>query len=320
VYTAGGRRYTREASTRRGLAGKRLGAARGRRAARLTPDQIFADAADRDDAVRLLHKHGYITAPVPAALAREARPAVTGAGSVSSGERTSLAVRPVLEQARNITGVRLAFLDEFERITRRRLRADAVDFGGLVATAREHAEGLLRGIELFPDATFRGVEILAGDRAVGRYAEAQFGRARFSEWWSAPGRRQRYVEALERGVASGWSPQGTANPMCVAIHEFGHILDSNTLGGVIHPDIDELLKRRASDEILSAEDYLAGRSRVDVLIRDEVSEYGRKSRGELVAEAFLDVVINGDRAGQLSREIFDLLETEYRNGDWRALT
>jgi hypothetical protein len=108
--------------------------------------------------------------------------------------------------------------------------------------------------------------------------------------------------------------------MCVAIHEFGHILDSNTLGGVIHPDIDELLKRRASDEILSAEDYLAGRSRVDVLIRDEVSEYGRKSRGELVAEAFLDVVINGDRAGQLSREIFDLLETEYRNGDWRALT
>jgi hypothetical protein len=45
MYTADGRLYTREA------AGKRP---------RLMPEQIFRDARDRDDAIRLLRLHGYI--------------------------------------------------------------------------------------------------------------------------------------------------------------------------------------------------------------------------------------------------------------------
>lgn len=48
--TAGGRKYTTDATTRRGT---------GRRA-RLTPESIYAEATDRDDAVRLLRVHGYI--------------------------------------------------------------------------------------------------------------------------------------------------------------------------------------------------------------------------------------------------------------------
>ena len=60
TYTAGGRTYTRTGTTRRGLAGLRLGA-RGRTAGRLTTDQIYLEAAgDRDEAVRLLELHGYI--------------------------------------------------------------------------------------------------------------------------------------------------------------------------------------------------------------------------------------------------------------------
>ncbi len=45
IYTADGRLFTREA-------------ARGR--PRLMPEQIFRDARDREDAVRLLRLHGYI--------------------------------------------------------------------------------------------------------------------------------------------------------------------------------------------------------------------------------------------------------------------
>jgi hypothetical protein len=53
VYTAGGRRYTREATTRRGT-GRRL---------RLTPEQIYIEAhGNRGEAIRLLRLHGYITA------------------------------------------------------------------------------------------------------------------------------------------------------------------------------------------------------------------------------------------------------------------
>jgi hypothetical protein len=71
---------TTEGTTTRGLAGRRLGARqaetrqagdRYRRATRvrLMPEQILHDARDRDDAIRLLHLHGYIigpgTAPIP---------------------------------------------------------------------------------------------------------------------------------------------------------------------------------------------------------------------------------------------------------------
>lgn len=52
---------TTEGATRRGLAGQRLGAGRGKRAARMTPEGIYRQAGDdRDEAVRLLFRHGYL--------------------------------------------------------------------------------------------------------------------------------------------------------------------------------------------------------------------------------------------------------------------
>lgn len=49
---------TREGITRRGLAGQRLGDAN--RGIRLMPEQIYRDAKDRDDAIRLLRRFSYI--------------------------------------------------------------------------------------------------------------------------------------------------------------------------------------------------------------------------------------------------------------------
>jgi hypothetical protein len=51
---------TTEGATRRGIAGKTLGAARGKRAARLTPEGIYRIASDRTEALRLLRQHGYV--------------------------------------------------------------------------------------------------------------------------------------------------------------------------------------------------------------------------------------------------------------------
>lgn len=51
IYTAGGRTFTRDSTTRRGTG----------RQVRLTPDQIYIEAGgDRDEALRLLRLHGYI--------------------------------------------------------------------------------------------------------------------------------------------------------------------------------------------------------------------------------------------------------------------
>lgn len=55
---------TLHGSTRRGLAGKRLGARKGSRATRLTPESIYAEAErlgwSRDETIRQLQRHGYI--------------------------------------------------------------------------------------------------------------------------------------------------------------------------------------------------------------------------------------------------------------------
>lgn len=52
---------TTEGATRRGLAGKRLGAGRGQRARRLSPEGVYRQAGDdRAEAVRLLREHGYL--------------------------------------------------------------------------------------------------------------------------------------------------------------------------------------------------------------------------------------------------------------------
>ncbi len=70
MYEAGGRKYTSEGTTARGLAGKRLGQLQKRKGSRyrasnvprLMPEQILAEAGgDRAEAARLLKRFGYIT-------------------------------------------------------------------------------------------------------------------------------------------------------------------------------------------------------------------------------------------------------------------
>ena len=60
--TAGGKLVTTEGTTRRGVAGQRMGSTGRRRSpVRLMPEQILADAhGDRDEVVRLLERFGYL--------------------------------------------------------------------------------------------------------------------------------------------------------------------------------------------------------------------------------------------------------------------
>jgi hypothetical protein len=71
MQVAGERLVTSEGTTKRGLAGRRMGPASGRKSAvRPMPDQIIEDAnGDRDEAIRLLYRFGYITR-VPAEVSR----------------------------------------------------------------------------------------------------------------------------------------------------------------------------------------------------------------------------------------------------------
>lgn len=239
------------------------------------------------------------------------------------------AVRQVLQEARTTGAVERVFREEYERITGRPMeRRQTVSFAGSAATAREHAEGILRGLERFPDVRIDSVGVISGvtDDA---YATAGGGRISFSYRYTSPDGRKAYLESLQKDVAnwdkgvqewglgifrrSGFHPRGTGNPQATAVHEFGHVLDLETLRSSIRADLDALLERRFEEGVRLGRP--AGETAlidVEDLIFREVSGYATKNRTELVAEAFSDVMVNGTGASQLSRDIFALLEDAYR--------
>lgn len=252
LYTAGGRRFTREGDTRRGLAGQRL---RGTR--RLTVDQIFTEATSREHAIDLLHRHGYL-------LDEPAR-SRTGA---------PVRVRQVLTSAQTSAAVSAVFRSEWRRITGRSVEAE---FAGSVSTAREHAEGLLRVAERYPATPLRAVR--TGQLPFARYAESERGVVTFSEYWSS--RRTEYVSALRADARRDWHPY--SSPDGVAAHETVHVLNPDA-------PIERLVGRR------------------------EIPGYGARSEHEAVAEAVADVLVNGDRAARMSREITAATDAAYRSG------
>lgn len=276
---------------------------------------------------------------IPALSTSPALPGPTGAGA---GAIAAVAIRPVLASAKTLNRVGEVFRSEFERITGRRTLLGA-DFTGNLQTAREHAEGLLRGLERFPDVNL--VRVSAAKETA--YAQVTTwgelpatavasrvpagARIEFNDRWTR--NRQKYVDSLtsdstrvEYGGIDrpGFHVPNSGTPMSVAVHEFGHALDMSTLGEAIRPDLDDLLTRRAvlRDADLhvreQAGEVILDDRGVKGLIEAEVSGYALKNRRELVAEAFADVMMNGPAASQLSREIFDLLEAAYRKGGKRV--
>jgi hypothetical protein len=264
---------------------------------------------------------------LPDVSAAEAAPAAAERKRATTTRATSPTIRPELEAARTAGAVTNVLRTEVGRITGRSTAQTYISLHGMsAATAREVAEGILRGLERFPDADLREIRV-AGRLTNNPYAVADPYRRsiEFSSDRTSPAGRAASLRSLANDVAGwdepggvGWHPRGTGNWTAIAIHELGHNIDIATLAKAIHPEVDTLLGRRVDetrDEIdrFAASAYM-GRDDLtaDELIRREVSEYATKNRKELVAEAFADVMVNGAEAGRLSREIFRLLEAEYR--------
>lgn len=331
------RATTTVGTTRRSLAGLRL-----QGAPRLTVDEIYRVAGDnRDEVLRLLHRNGYIlnmpgvpisgAVSVPSVTVSPSLPAAVP-GATGGAAAAVVTVRPVLAATRTRAQVADVMRAEYQRITGRTL--NTVEFHGAVQTAREHAEGLLRAAERFPDVNL--VSVTRGNSTA--YAQAETwaglpatktlpaipsgGRISFNDLWTRD--RARYLDSLNNDVGRGWHPAGTNSPMAAAVHEFGHVLDLSALSAATRDDMRALIFRRATQRDLlldagpiSPADFVAGRG-AEGLIRREIGEYALKNESELVAEAFADVIVNGPAASRLSREIVDLLEAEYRRGGRRA--
>jgi len=257
--------------------------------------------------------------------AAEPGPSVGGVPQAAPG----VTIRPQLLAARGTAQLSDAFRAETKRITGHEIPGN---FTGSLQTAREHAEGILRGLERFPDVHLRYVSTTPFKASEGSaYAHADVDTIRFNYAWAGAADRAKYLKSLSEDVSgwdeqvhgyfpSSWHPRGTGHPTAIAIHEFGHALDLRTLGAAIRDDLDKLLVRRAAErDALIAARRAAGEEIFDDggvkgLIETQISGYALKNRHELVAEAFADAMMNGEKASALSREVFDLLEAEYRSG------
>ncbi len=207
------------------------------------------------------------------------------------------AIRAPLLRAKTVKGLQTAIRGEYQRITGRDILVLVPDDASL-PTWRQWAEGVLRGTERFPEAN-------AGAQAI-----------RFSRIWGSVDRRAALLRSTRGDVSgwaegrNGWSVRGAGNPTATAVHEYGHLLDIDNLGSRIHSQALTAVRRRAALEGLADDD----------LVAREISIYATSDEFELVAEAFADVILRGDAASALSREIFGLLETEYRKAGFAIRT
>ncbi len=224
-----------------------------------------------------------------------------------------VAIRSALVNAGTLREVDAAAMTEARRLTGRDIRFDQT--GSDVQIAREHAEGILRGLERYPESPISQV----GTFGPGSSAEAitrRLGVPDFDEprafTATLPGNDvvlfnarmagdpEAYAEALARGHGAGWHAQGTATPMGQALHEFGHTVDetfteAGAKVGAVRSQMTVPFTGKAYKEA----------------VRTEVSRYAATSTHELGGEAFADVMINGERASATSRAVFDAIERGY---------
>lgn len=231
-------------------------------------------------------------------------------------------VRETLAKATTKKELRDAIEAELKRIRPGRSRGGpsfaSAFTSGDIDTAKEHAEGILRGVERFPQVPPHIVSVETPEPTPkSAYAWTSRSRIAFNVSYSTKASREKYLASLDASVdgwgtevlefgemvpRGGFHPQNTNTPVAIAIHEFGHVIDIHGLGHRIQGQVEALLAK---------ESERTGRA-VSWLVEKTISRYALKSSKELVAEAFADVMMNGKKASKLSQGVFDLLETAYK--------
>jgi hypothetical protein len=225
-------------------------------------------------------------------------------------------VREALTRARSSEEVARAVAAEASRLTGRKVD---VNFSGAdVRVARGYGEGLLSGLERFPGVPLirvrmygepdspPGIGMAAATSShdtFSAYGDVKVGgeidTISFNAAWASDG--DRIHDTLREKAAGKSSTQAVYDsPRGVAIHEFGHVVAHHADAEAAARSVARR-RQRASGERIST----------SALVKRDISRYASRDDGELAAEAFADVMLNGDEASELSREIFDEIERRY---------
>lgn len=191
TYTAGGRQFTRDSTTKRGIA-------RGRLRARMTPDQIFIEAGDdRDKAIELLRKHGYLIGGGTSTPDDAQQRAVDRQAAIDKVRARA----EFLAEVEEVAVINEATGDELARMVRRAADrfgvADDPAFAALLRRA-DHRDAVLMEGSIEDAADELGLTRIGGD--LGALQVIPFDRTRHS---MVPGERQpqpgTFVEVVRPG-------------------------------------------------------------------------------------------------------------------------
>jgi hypothetical protein len=215
-------------------------------------------------------------------------------------------VRDSLANAKDVKAIGAAARAEAKRITGRDIEFDFE--GSDPQIAREHAEGVLRGLERFPDAPLAAVRMFTPPMGVdGDIANAGPDRTAAEPFKSYSiefnteysGNPTYYQNTLDAQVSTGYFRQGADNPTYVALHEFGHVAID---GRGARRDVYDRAVEHADAAGRAPREHFA----------DALGRRAAESIAEFGADAFADVMQNGADAAPLSTAAFSVVEAAYR--------
>lgn len=211
------------------------------------------------------------------------------------GVRTALLLTDNIEDVNEVAAARA------REITGRSI---FFDLGGAdIDIAREHAEGILRGLEAFPQARLRAVRAFnskeggwAGRGLDDAFAVTTSGYIDSTIWFNTQYTNDPAYYRLELRNSSGHLSVNT--PTGIALHEFGHVIGFHTSAATQSKKIARALAAGQGEK-------------PSVYVKNVLSDYAKKNDHELLAEGFADVMTRGEGASELSQDIFAEVTRRY---------
>jgi len=213
-------------------------------------------------------------------------------------------VRQSLKDATTIDAIAAAAATEARSLTGRDVPFDMT--GSDPQIAREHAEGVLKVMEVYPEVGIMRVRTadLAGQDPSGGtpYARVIGDDVVFSrEFASDP---TGYRDSLKGAEEIGWYAPGHASPTAIGIHEASHLTGPEWETG---PRAYPIAVRSA---------HAAGQGQttesVDDFVATRLGRYATTGGEEMTAIAVTDTMLHGSRSSQLARDLRDMNDVEYR--------
>lgn len=327
VFGREGVQITLEGTTRRGVAGRRLiaeGARSGGGVVRLMPEQIYEEATDRDHALRLLWRNGYLLGPQPTPSPR--REPERERPPDPEPRRPNPVPEPRREPDPPPRPPTPSPAPELPPLPTRRTPASLADRRPeekveLQGPARQQViDELTRQTALAPHVGARLVAVDAGpvDANILAHYTPTTERVRMNPLWRDDVAEMRHH--VDKGRNSGWfSPSGGDHAASIFAHEYGHHVHFSMGSGVSAERLQHLVATIGRElgisvdvsNIVRFEDSVQALNRAleanIVRVMERVSVYATTNAYELLAEIWQEYSTLGARARPHIRVIGDLM-------------